>query len=524
MTMGRQKSDGRVVPKDRRKTVPTEATRGGKATTVEKQANQLELFGETAGSPTGAHAPVASGPPDVEAMRVPKSPKGTRPDAPSMQMEAIASEQNLKRAFKRVASNRGAPGPDRQTIDHVRKHLDGCLHGVREALLKDDYRPGEIRRVWIPKPGGGQRGLGIPNVVDRVVQQAVLQVLTPHYEETFHESSHGFRPGRSCHTAIKQAKQYLDEGHGWVVDIDLEKFFDTVNHDRLMARLEQRIADRRVLRLIRRMLQAKVVLPNGVVVGSEEGTPQGGPLSPLLSNIVLDELDRELSRRGLRFVRYADDCNVYVRTERSGQRVMASLTNFIERRMKLRVNRQKSAVAKPQERKFLGFRLQRLNSGLVRVLVAEESWRRLRAKLKELTPRMWGQSIDANIRRINAYLRGWIGYFALGDQKILARLNTEDAHVRRRLRAIVLRHWKRKRFIVRNLIRMGVPAPLARVDVYSRRRGWWALTRTRAVQRGLNNACLEACGLLALHDEWRTHHCRIWSIDPDQFLLPGYSR
>jgi RNA-directed DNA polymerase len=239
---------------------------------------------------------------------VPKSGNEEEKTLPAMTMEEVASEGNLRRAFDQVKANKGAPGPDRQSVQVVGEGLGTLMPALSRSLLDGTYRPGDIRRVWIPKSGGGQRGLGIPNVVDRVVQQAVHQVLGPHYEPTFHPSSHGFRPGRSCHTAIAEAKEYLEEGHEYVVDLDLEKFFDRVNHDRLMARLEQKVHDTRLLRLIRQMLKAKVVLPDGVVVRTEEGVPQGGPLSPLLSNIVLDELDRELAQRGHRFVRYADDC------------------------------------------------------------------------------------------------------------------------------------------------------------------------------------------------------------------------
>ena len=260
-----------------------------------------------------------------------------------MTMEEVANERNLREAFREVASNKGAPGPDRRSIDEVRKHFETLLPELSRQLLEGSYRPGMIRRVWIPKPGGGgQRGLGIPNVVDRIVGQAVYRILSPSYEPTFHDSSHGFRPGRSCHTAIAEAKTYVDEGYDWLVDLDLEKFFDRVGHQRLLARLGQRVEDQRLIALIRRMLKAKVVMPDGVVVNNDEGVPQGGPLSPLLSNIVLDKLDRELEQRGHRFVRYADDCNIYVRSERSGQRVMAGITRFIERRLRLKVNQERA--------------------------------------------------------------------------------------------------------------------------------------------------------------------------------------
>ena len=266
MAKGREESDGRVVPQSRRKPVPTaDVQRGGKATTASQQAGQLDLFRETADSPQGADGDADVGQPTSASRAVPKSRDTKGSALPAMTMEEVASKENLKRAFQQVASNKGAPGPDRQSIDDVRKHLDEILLALRRELLDGSYRPGKIRRVWIPKPGG-QRGLGIPDVVDRIVQQAVHQVLSPHYEPTFHPSSHGFRPGRSCHTAIAEAKGYLEEGYEWLVDLDLEKFFDRVHHQRLMARLEQKVADRRLLRLIQQMLRAKVVMPDGVVV------------------------------------------------------------------------------------------------------------------------------------------------------------------------------------------------------------------------------------------------------------------
>jgi group II intron reverse transcriptase/maturase len=320
---------------------------------------QLELTFETAEE--GAKAPGdgarAEHRSSARACALPKS-KVKPEKAQTTTMEAVVG--GLWRAFESVAANKGAPGPDRQSIEHVREHLFDLVPKLSQALLAGDYRPGEIRRVWIPKAGGkGLRGLGIPNVIDRMVQEAVRQVLEPVYEPTFHPSSHGFRPGRSCHTAIAQACEYLQEGQEWVVDLDLENFFNRVNHQRLMARLAMRVGDKRVLRLIGQMLKARVVMPDGVVASNDEGVPQGGPLSPLLSNVVLDELDWELQERGHRFVRYADDANIYVKSERAGQRVMASVSDFIDRRLRLKVNAAKSAVAQPQERHFLGFSLRR---------------------------------------------------------------------------------------------------------------------------------------------------------------------
>jgi group II intron reverse transcriptase/maturase len=425
--------------------------------------------------------------------------------------------KRLQAAFESVEANRGAPGPDRKTIEQMRKHLPEWLPLLRTALEKGNYQPGDIRRVWIPKAGGGQRGLGIPNVIDRVVQEAVRLVLEPQYEPTFHASSHGFRPERSCHTAIAEAVRHMDEGHEWVVDIDLEKFFDRVNHQRLMSKLAQRVEDKAVLALIGRMLKAKVILPNGVVERVEEGVPQGGPLSPLLSNIVLDELDWELARRGHRFVRYADDCNIYVRSRRAGERVMASVKQFIGRRLRLKVNEHKSAVARPEERHFLGFRLRHEPlTGATEVLLSERSKERAAAKTRELTPRSYGDSLKACIRRINGYLRGWIGFFGIctDDEHAFEAL---DAHIRRRLRALQLRHWKRKRTIVRNLIKLGTPVPRAWQSVYGGRKSLWRLSHVSAVDRALRNSYWDARGLFSVAQHWT--RMRSTPVAPVQLLL-----
>jgi group II intron reverse transcriptase/maturase len=457
------------------------------------------------------------GRPKAATRAVPKSKKAEGRILPAMTMEEVADEENLRQAFARVASNAGAPGPDGQTIDEVREHLVELLPKLIRELMGDRYLPGRIRRVWIPKASGGQRGLGIPDVIDRLVQQAVHQVLAPHYEPSFHPSSHGFRPNRSCHTAITEARTYLEDGFEWVVDLDLEKFFDRVNHDRLMARLAEDVQDSRLLRLIRRMLTAQVVLPDGVVVSTDEGTPQGGPLSPLLSNIVLDELDRELTRRGHRFVRYADDCNIYVRSERAGQRVMASITAFIEGRLRLKVNAEKSAVAKPEDRHFVGFRLCREPiKGSVEVMLSRRSEERLNETIRRLTPRNWGQSLDDCITRLNRYLVGWIGFFGICTDAEQATLNATDAHIRRRLRAIVLKHWKRKRFIERKLRHLGVKAWLAK-RIYWGRQSIWDLTRNRAVRTGLRDAYFAERGLVSLLQRW--HRRRDMLIAPGQMDL-----
>lgn len=516
MAKGREESDDRVVPEARRKTGPTAEMRGGKAVTASKQAKQLNLFFETADSPQGNSGEADAGRPASATHEVPKSKKeASNPSPVPMTIEEVAKFDNLYVAFKRVSSNDGAPGPNRQTIEEVEEHIFEILPRLSQDLLTGTYRVGAIRRVWIPKPGGGQRGLGIPDVVDRIVQQAVYQVLNPHYDPTFHRSSHGFRPGKSCHTAITEAIGYLEEGYEWVVDLDLEKFFDRVSHDRLMARLEQRVKDRQLLRLIHQMLKAKVVLPDGVVVSTEEGTPQGGPLSPLLSNIVLDELDHELERRGHRFVRYADDSNIYVRSERSGQRAMAGVVKFIEKRLRLKVNVNKSAVARPEERHFLGFRLRReAMEGSVEVSLSKRSKERIDEKIRELTPRNWGRKLKDCIQQMNRYLLGWIGFFWICTPADGRPFGALDAHIRRRLRAILLRHWKRKRHIARRLIKLGVRPKTAWSGVYKGHRSWWALSHSPAVDRGLHNAYFANCGLVSLLEKWRERHSIVGAPDP----------
>jgi RNA-directed DNA polymerase len=521
MTTRREESDGRVVPEGRRKAAPTaHRERRGKATTASERAGQRDLFLETADSPQGAVPGARTGRPAPRVRyAVPKSRTTPGVTLPAMTMEDVVSEENLIRAFGEVAQNRGAPGPDGQSIDEVHQHLGELLPVVRRRLLDGTYRPGMIRRVWIPKPGGGERGLGIPDVVDRWVQQAVLRVLSPHWEPTFHPSSHGFRPGRSCHTAIAEAKQYLADGYEWVVDFDLEKFFDRVHHQRLVARLETKVTDRRLIVLIQRMLKAKVVMPEGVVVNTDEGVPQGGPLSPLLSNIVLDELDRELARRGHRFVRYADDANLYVRSERAGHRVMASVVRFIEQQLRLKVNQAKSAVARPEERHFVGFSLWRNpEDGIVEVVLSKRSKTRIDAKIRELTPRAWGQSVTGCIGALNAYLRGWLNFFGTSCTEAAVRtLQFLDAHIRRRLRAILLRQWRRRRFIVRRLIRMGARPHTAWRIVYGGRKALWALSHSGPVDYVLDKAYFAKRGLFSLAREYRVLQV---VIAPAQLELP----
>ena len=441
---------------------------GGKAVSVKEEERQLKMSFVTAENPR-QRATESRKDVDQSTSRLQKvrKAKGNLKRVGPARMEEVV--ERLEEAFEKVAANQGAPGPDRQSIEHVREHLPELLPEMRAALLEGSYRPGDIRRVWIPKAGGGQRGLGIPNVVDRMVQEAIRLVIEPVYEPTFHGSSHGFRPNRSCQTAIAEARSYVEKGNEWVVDLDLEKFFDRVHQQRLMGRLAQRLEDKPLLALIGRMLKAKVVMPDGVKVSTEEGVPQGGPLSPLLSNIVLSELDEELARRGHRFVRYADDCNIYVRSKRAGERVMASVTSFILRRLRLKVNESKSAVAQPETRHFLGYRLQPVKGGRAEVLLSERSEKRLSERIRELTPRTKGRSLKATITEVNGYLQGWFGHFRVCTPGVERRIQNTDAHIRRRLRAIVLKHWKTKRTTVRRLIQLGIKRKTAWRNVYDGR-------------------------------------------------------
>lgn len=519
--MAQQKSEDRVVPNARGNPSGTDASRrhrGGKAVSVKEEGRQLMLFPATADNSRSNREGRSDSGVDRSTPRSPRPPKAgaKRGRVVPVTMEEVV--ERLPEAFEKVATNRGAPGPDRQSVEQVRERLTTLLPKLRAALFDGSYCPGDIRRVWIPKAGGGQRGLGIPNVVDRMVQEAVRSVFEPLYEPTFHSSSHGFRPDRSCQTAIAEARAYVAQGYEIVVDMDLEKFFDQVCHQRLMSRLAQRVRDKRLLALIGRMLKTKVLMPDGVRVSTEQGVPQGGPLSPLLSNIVLSELDEELARRGLRFVRYADDCNIYVRSERAGQRVMASVSSFIERRLRLKVNAAKSAVARPETRHFLGYRLQPRVGQRPEILLSERSVQRLRKRILELTPRSGGRSLRAIIRTINAYFDGWLGHFGICTSGIEYAIRRADAHIRRRLRAIVLRHWKRKSTIARRLIRLGVRPQTAWRRVYQGRRSLWALSHDPAVDRALRNAYFAERGLMSLSDRFRP----LWAAiaAPVQQLLP----
>ena len=421
-------------------------------------------------------------------------------------LERAASAPNMARALLNVARNRGAAGVDGRSVDEVMEASPSLLPKLQSELLAGTYDPGDIRRVWIPKPSGqGQRGLGIPNVVDRWVRQCALQVLEPIFEPTFHPSSHGFRPNRGAHTAIAEAAGYVGDGFDWVIDIDLSKFFDRVNHQRLLSRLGQRVQDGRILKLAHRMLKAKVVFPDGTRVSTTEGTMQGGPLSPLLSNVVLDELDLELERRGLRFVRYADDANIFVRSERAGLRVLGSIRRFVEGRLRLKINEEKSSVDRPSNLHLLGFCLKPGKEGRVEVHMSDRTEQRLNQRIRELTPRSWGGSLTSCIDRVNRYLRGWFGYFRNCTETGARRFDRYDARIRRRLRAILVRQkGKRPRFLYRHLRSRGVPKGPARKTAYCCR-GVWYKSATYGMHRAHGNAWFFEHVVTLCH-EWRRLH------------------
>ena len=448
-----------------------------------RQKNQLELAFEESGR---GEAPVASGEgtESLVAKRRTEGPAGTE-----RLMEVVCERENCEQALRRVQAKKGSAGIDRMSVEQLPAYLREHWPEIREQLFSGTYRPQPVKRVEIPKPDGGMRKLGIPTVLDRFIQQTVLQVLQGIVDPTFSTHSHGFRPGHSAHQAVAEAQQYLANGYGWVVDLDLEKFFDRVPHDRLMAALAKRIADKRMLKLIRAFLKAGV-MENGLVSPIDEGTPQGGPLSPMLSNVVLDELDRELERRGHRFVRYADDCNIYVRSERAGQRVMDSITGFITRKLKLRVNSDKSAVGRPRQRKFLGFSF--TGGENPRRRIAPKAIHRFKQRVRGLTRRTRGVAMTAMVDQLASYLRGWHGYY--GHCQTPSVLQELERWYRRRLRLVFWKQWKRGRVRFAELRRRGVGRALAAKTAGSLR-GPWRLANPPALSIALPNAYFASLGL-----------------------------
>jgi len=414
---------------------------------------------------------------------------------PIPKIEGVVNDYNMQEAMKAVIRNKGAPGIDGITTEEIKGAMQKQWPKIKQDILDGKYRPSPVRRVEIPKPdGSGVRKLGIPTVMDRIIQQALYQELVYTFEATFSENSYGFRIGRKTQQAVLKAQEYIQEGCEWVVDIDLEKFFDKVNHDILMSRVARKVKDKKILLLIRKFLQAGV-MENGLVKATEEGTPQGGPLSPLLSNIMLDDFDKELEKRGLRFARYADDCNIYVKSEKAGQRVMQSVIKFLTTKLKLKVNEQKSAVAQPWDRKFLGFTF---TSGKEpeRIAVHESRVKRLKDKIRGLTRKMRGNKMTDSIRKfIMPITRGWANYFSIAEaQSIFTSL---DGWVRRKIRGILWRQWKKPRTRYKQLIALGIKESTAKKHAYSSK-GPWRMAKSYGMHKAISNSAIESMGYIPM--------------------------
>ncbi len=458
-------------------------SRRGRLVSTKRQKIQLELA-----FPTGAGGEAPS--PDGAGTEVGAAATGGEsPAVFGATIEEVLDRETVKKALRQVRRNKGAPGVDGMTVAELPVYLKEHWPAIRDQLLRGTYKPQPVRRVEIPKPGGGKRPLGIPTVLDRFIQQAVLQVLQRDWDPTFSEHAYGFRPGRSAHQAVAAAQAYIAAGHRWVVDIDLEKFFDRVNHDRLMGAVAERVSDKRLRTLIRGFVVAGV-MEDGLVGPTEEGTPQGGPLSPLLSNLVLDELDRELEKRGHRFVRYADDCNIYVRSERAGRRVMASVARFLESKLKLKVNAAKSAVARPWQRQFLGFSF--TSGEQPKRRIAPQALARFKERLRELTRRTRGVSLTRMIEDLAVYLIGWRGYFGFCETPSV--LQALERWIRRRLRCVLWKQWKRGRTRFAELRRHGLGKTRAAKTAGSAL-GPWRLSKSRSLGIALPNAYFRSLGL-----------------------------
>ena len=412
-------------------------------------------------------------------------------------LEKILDRKNLNEAYKRVKANKGKPGIDGMTVDSLLSYLKETGDRLRQSILEGTYSPQPVRRVEIPKPDGGMRKIGIPTVVDRVIEQAITQVLSPIYEEEFSENSYGFRPRRNAHQAIKKCKEYIEAGYNWVVDIDLEKYFDTVNHDKLMNLLSLKIQDGRVLSLIRKYLCSGVMI-NGVVMDIEEGTPQGGNLSPLLSNIMLNELDKELHKRGLKHCRYADDCNIYVRSKKAAERVMKSITKFIEMRLKLKVNKTKSKVDRPWKLKYLGFTFYNKPEG-VGIRIHPKAVKRFKDKLKEVTGRSKSISMKERAQKLKQVICGWVNYFRIADMRRVAR--TLDEWLRRRIRMCYWKQWKKIATKHDNLIRLGLNKSKA-WEYANTRKGYWRVSNSPILSRTLTNEFLKKSGFCTVTERY----------------------
>ena len=416
-------------------------------------------------------------------------------------LEDVLERNNMLEAMYRVIRNKGSYGIDGMKTDELREHVKKTWATVKTKLLEGKYNPSPVRRVEIPKPDGGVRSLGIPTVQDRMIQQAIAQVLSKLYEPTFSESSFGFRPNRGAKNAIKQSETYINQGYKWVIDMDLEKFFDKVNHNILMGKLEKKIKDKRLLKLIRKYLESGVLI-NGIKVSSEEGTPQGGPLSPLLANIMLDDVDKELEKRGHKFCRYADDCNIYVKSKRAGLRVMDSITRIIENELKLKVNKDKSAVDIVSKRKFLGFSFYFVK-GVAKIRIHGKSIKRFKEKVKSITNRNRGISMDLRLLKLNDSIKGWINYFGIANAK--RKLLELDKWIRRRLRACIWKQWKKIRTRYRNLVKLGIDNWKA-WEYANTRKGHWKISGSPILSKSLHNKYLESIGFVSLTQTYQMKH------------------
>ena len=416
-------------------------------------------------------------------------------------LEDVLERNNMLEAMYRVIRNKGSYGIDGMKTDELREHVKKTWATVKTKLLEGKYNPSPVRRVEIPKRDGGVRLLGIPTVQDRMIQQAIAQVLSKLYEPTFSESSFGFRPNRGAKNAIKQSETYINQGYKWVIDMDLEKFFDKVNHNILMGKLEKKIKDKRLLKLIRKYLESGVLI-NGIKVSSEEGTPQGGPLSPLLANIMLDDVDKELEKRGHKFCRYADDCNIYVKSKRAGLRVMDSITRIIENELKLKVNKDKSAVDIVSKRKFLGFSFYFVK-GVAKIRIHEKSIKRFKEKVKSITNRNRGISMDLRLLKLNDSIKGWINYFGIANDK--RKLLELDKWIRRRLRACIWKQWKKIRTRYRNLVKLGIDNWKA-WEYANTRKGHWKISGSPILSKSLHNKYLESIGFVSLTQTYQMKH------------------
>lgn len=417
-------------------------------------------------------------------------------------LEEILNPENLNKAYKKVYQNKGASGVDGVTVEEIADYIKDNKERIINQIRKRKYKPQPVRRVQIPKENGKKRNLGIPTVMDRIIQQAIVQVISPIFEEQFNDNSYGFRPGRSCEQAVIKALEYLNDGYDWIVDIDLEKFFDTVNQDRLITIIRRTIKDGDVVSLIRKYLSAGV-MENGVLKPTEQGTPQGGNLSPLLSNIMLNELDKELEARGLNFVRYADDCIILVKSEKAADRVLSSITKYIEKKLGLKVNAEKSKVTRSTKTKYLGFSFWATKGGKWKPKPHIKSYQKLKRKLKQLTDRSWNISLDNRIKQINYLVRGWVNYFRIANMK--SAITEIDKHLRTRIRVIIWKQWKIPKRRTKALIQLGVKPELAKTISYTRK-GYQLICKTDWLKFAINIERLRKRGLVFLLDQYIKVH------------------